>query len=159
MQFHSHANQSHFHKNGFVLRLALKQRHRGTRKWPIRQYKILNIKKKYRRKKICLNSKRVKNVRTQVSYMQNINRLDRVGLSVKKVQFALVVKYKCMFLILLEQYPKVQMIQKRKQRSHRVICFWPLNLETNLVLWICISEARIMVLWNIVGMIVDPFRI
>ena len=159
MQFHSHANQSHFHKNGFVLRLALKQRHRGTRKWPIRQYKILNIKKKYRRKKICLNSKRVKNVRTQVSYMQNINRLDRVGLSVKKVQFALVVKYKCMFLILLEQYPKVQMIQKRKRRSHRVICFWPLNLETNLVLWICISEAPIMVLWNIVGMIVDPFRI
>ena len=35
MQFHSHANQSHFHKNGFALRLALKQRHKGTRKWPI----------------------------------------------------------------------------------------------------------------------------
>ena len=30
-----HANQSHFHKNGFALRLALKQRHKGTRKWPI----------------------------------------------------------------------------------------------------------------------------
>ena len=27
-----HANQSHFHKNGFALRLALKQKHRGTRK-------------------------------------------------------------------------------------------------------------------------------
>ena len=27
-------NQSHFHKNGFALRLALKQRHKGTRKWP-----------------------------------------------------------------------------------------------------------------------------
>ena len=26
---------SHFHKNGFALRLALKQRHKGTRKWPI----------------------------------------------------------------------------------------------------------------------------
>ena len=25
MQFHFHANQSHFHKNGFALRLALKQ--------------------------------------------------------------------------------------------------------------------------------------
>ena len=25
-----------FHKNGFALRLALKQRHKGTRKWPIR---------------------------------------------------------------------------------------------------------------------------
>ena len=35
MQFHSHANQSHFHKNGFALRLALKLRHKGTRKWPI----------------------------------------------------------------------------------------------------------------------------
>ena len=35
MQFHSHANQSHFHNNGFALRLALKQRHKGTRKWPI----------------------------------------------------------------------------------------------------------------------------
>ena len=34
-QFHFHANQSHFHKNGFALRLALKQRHKGTRKWPI----------------------------------------------------------------------------------------------------------------------------
>ena len=35
MQFHFHANQSHFHKNGFALRLDLKQRHKGTRKWPI----------------------------------------------------------------------------------------------------------------------------
>ena len=35
MQFHSHANQSHFHKNGFALRLALKQRHKRTQKWPI----------------------------------------------------------------------------------------------------------------------------
>ena len=36
MQFHFHANQSHFLKNGFALRLALKQRHKGTRKWPIK---------------------------------------------------------------------------------------------------------------------------
>ena len=35
MQFHFHANQSHFHKNGFALRLVLKQRHKRTRKWPI----------------------------------------------------------------------------------------------------------------------------
>ena len=35
MQFHFHANQSHFHTNGFVLRLALKLRRKGTRKWPI----------------------------------------------------------------------------------------------------------------------------
>ena len=34
MQFHFNANQSHFHENGFALRLALKQRHKGTRKWP-----------------------------------------------------------------------------------------------------------------------------
>ena len=26
-KFHFHTNQSHFHKNGFALRLALKQRH------------------------------------------------------------------------------------------------------------------------------------
>ena len=30
MQFHFHANQSHFHKNDFAPRLALKQRHKGT---------------------------------------------------------------------------------------------------------------------------------
>ena len=35
MQFYFHANQSHFHKNGFALKLALKQRHKGTRKWPV----------------------------------------------------------------------------------------------------------------------------
>ena len=34
MQFHFGANQSHFDKNGFALRLALKQRHKGIRKWP-----------------------------------------------------------------------------------------------------------------------------
>ena len=34
-QFLFHANKSHFQKNGFALRLALKQRHKGTRKWPI----------------------------------------------------------------------------------------------------------------------------
>ena len=34
-QFLFHANKSHFHKNGFALILALKQRHKGTRKWPI----------------------------------------------------------------------------------------------------------------------------
>ena len=41
MQFHFHANQSHFHKNGFALRLALKQRHKGTRKWPIEDPRVL----------------------------------------------------------------------------------------------------------------------
>ena len=40
MQFHFHANQSHFHKNGFALRLALKQRHKVTRKWPISLLKL-----------------------------------------------------------------------------------------------------------------------
>ena len=35
MQFHFHANQSHFHRNGLALSLALKQRHKRTRKWPI----------------------------------------------------------------------------------------------------------------------------
>ena len=36
MRFHFHSNQSHFHKNGFALTLALKQRHKGTRKCPIK---------------------------------------------------------------------------------------------------------------------------
>ena len=36
MQFHFHAHQSHFHKNGFALILPLKQRQKGTRKFPIR---------------------------------------------------------------------------------------------------------------------------
>ena len=35
MQFHFHTDGSHFHENGFSLRLALIQRHKGTRKWPI----------------------------------------------------------------------------------------------------------------------------
>ena len=30
-----HANQSHFHKNGFALTLAFKQRLKGTQNWPI----------------------------------------------------------------------------------------------------------------------------
>ena len=38
LQVHFHANQTHFHLNGFALRLVLKQRHKGTRKWPIRSY-------------------------------------------------------------------------------------------------------------------------
>ena len=34
------------------------------------------------------------------------------------------------------------------------------NLEPNLVLWVCISEARVRVVWNdIVGIFVEPFRI
>ena len=32
-QVHFHANQTYFHKNGFALRLVLKQRNKGTRKW------------------------------------------------------------------------------------------------------------------------------
>ena len=32
-----------FHKNGFALRLALKQRHKGTGKWPIRDKFELKI--------------------------------------------------------------------------------------------------------------------
>ena len=42
MQFHFHANQSHFHKNDFALRLALKQRRKETRKWPIEISKTVN---------------------------------------------------------------------------------------------------------------------
>ena len=45
MQFHFHANQSHFHKNGFALGLVLKQRHKGTRKWPIWSVTMLLINK------------------------------------------------------------------------------------------------------------------
>ena len=33
--------QFHFHDNGFALRLALKQRHKETRKWPIEHKAVL----------------------------------------------------------------------------------------------------------------------
>ena len=37
-EFNLHENEpvggAHFHMNGFALRLVLKQRHKGTRKWP-----------------------------------------------------------------------------------------------------------------------------
>ena len=46
-----HANQSHFHKNGFALRLALKQRHKGTRKWP-----NSSITPPYRSLSVCVTS-------------------------------------------------------------------------------------------------------
>ena len=35
LQVHFHANQTHFHLNGFALRLVLKQRHKGTRKYSL----------------------------------------------------------------------------------------------------------------------------
>ena len=35
MSFHSHANKTHFHLKGFEPGLALKKRHKTTRKWPI----------------------------------------------------------------------------------------------------------------------------
>ena len=44
MQFHFHANQSHFHKNGLALRLAFKQRHKGTRKWPVSNFETVSLK-------------------------------------------------------------------------------------------------------------------
>ena len=34
-QFHSLANKTHFHINGFARGLAFKQRLKATRKWPI----------------------------------------------------------------------------------------------------------------------------
>ena len=49
MRFHFHANQSHFHKNGFAVRLALKQRHKGTRKWPIAMSHAKCVTKDYRK--------------------------------------------------------------------------------------------------------------
>ena len=35
MQFHFHANQSHFHRMVLHLDSLLKQRHKGNWKWPI----------------------------------------------------------------------------------------------------------------------------
>ena len=48
-QFLFRANKSHFHKNGFALRLALKQRHKGTRKWPIGFCQISRLENEIRR--------------------------------------------------------------------------------------------------------------
>ena len=36
LQGHFHANQTHLHMKGFARGLVLKQRHKVTRKWPIR---------------------------------------------------------------------------------------------------------------------------
>ena len=35
LQVHFHVNQTHFRLNDFALRLVLKQRQKGTRKWPV----------------------------------------------------------------------------------------------------------------------------
>ena len=47
MSFHSHADKTHFYMKGFALSLALKKRHKTTRKYPIggsvKQYLILLI--------------------------------------------------------------------------------------------------------------------
>ena len=43
MIVHSHANKNHVHNKGFVLRLVLKVRVFGTRKWPIRVTVFLNL--------------------------------------------------------------------------------------------------------------------
>ena len=47
------------------------------------------------------------------------------------------------------------MQQKRRQRSYS----YCLLLEAIPVLWICISEAGVRILWNIVGMLVEPLKI
>ena len=43
--FDFHENETvcrtHFHMNGFALRLVLKQRHKRTRKWPIGRHGVL----------------------------------------------------------------------------------------------------------------------
>jgi len=36
LQVHSHVNQKHFHRKSFAQGLVLKQRHKVTRKWPIK---------------------------------------------------------------------------------------------------------------------------
>ena len=40
MTFHSHANKTHFHKNGWAPNLVLIQRPGGTRKWPIQALRV-----------------------------------------------------------------------------------------------------------------------
>ena len=46
LQVHFHANQIHFHLNGFAHRLVLKQRHKGTRKWPIETVFVITLTNK-----------------------------------------------------------------------------------------------------------------
>ena len=55
---------SHFHKNGFALRLALKERHKGTLKWPILlmnesvvQNKFSHLSDKFELESVCLQEK------------------------------------------------------------------------------------------------------
>ena len=37
LEVHFHANQTYFHMKGFGRRLVLKQRHKETRKWPLKE--------------------------------------------------------------------------------------------------------------------------
>ena len=41
LQVHFHANKTHFHMKDFVRGLVLKQRQKGTRKWPIARLSTL----------------------------------------------------------------------------------------------------------------------
>ena len=43
MSFHSHADKTHFHMKGFARGLALKNRHKTIRKWPV--LSIFRLKK------------------------------------------------------------------------------------------------------------------
>ena len=55
-EFHFHAKQRHIYTIGFALRLALIQRLKGTRKWPIISPKLDNLsvdKRLIRKRKLC----------------------------------------------------------------------------------------------------------
>ena len=65
MQFDSLANQLHFHKNGFALRVALKQRHKGTRKGPIQCLQIS------RENRVVTDSDSIVNIQKMMGSLQN----------------------------------------------------------------------------------------
>ena len=84
MQFHFHANQSHFHKNGFALRLALKQRHKGTRKWPMVLHSLFGMETKgYLVMAYCLSN--LQSTDHSLQYMSQAQR--KAKLSVRAFPF------------------------------------------------------------------------
>ena len=85
MQFSSRANQSYFHKNGFALRLALKQRHKGTGKWKLVYASLVN-------NEVCVHSRSSQDMYGQS--MQVLNYLHRFSIPANRFSSVLLKRLK-----------------------------------------------------------------
>ena len=114
---------------------------------------------------------------TRAKGLQNVDRLNakykqvtqkrRIECLKRTVHIGSKRKCKAVFLLLFffwicwNIFPKFRWTKRESSGPLITICFWStkLNFEANLVLRVCISKARVRVLWNIVGMFVEPFII